>query len=147
MANNNATHLSLVSDHSNAPAAMPPAAQSPETPIEIEIGQAMVNAVSALCRAGTELQRGGLITAATKREGAQRIHRIRELRRNLPETEFVAVANRECRRQLARHLADDADFCRDQRAQSVGEVLITNFINEILEAVDWVCRFEREMMH
>lgn len=108
-----------------------------------EISTAMANAAIAICRGWEELEKSGCLTAATRKAGAERIYRLHELRRGMEDAEFIA-ASRAGKQLLRQHLNPDPDFYR-RHGPNAGEATLDNIITEILAAVDWVAKFEREL--
>jgi hypothetical protein len=145
MSNGHVVALRDVLDSPSASAGpITPAVNGTETmtQAEIEIGNAVASAVGAMCQAAMELGNGGL-TATTRRVGAERIYRLHEMKRAMPEVDFKILAREQGLARLKKNLVEDGFYQR--HPEGAGMPTMRSFVDEVLLALDEVVKFEKAM--
>jgi len=121
----------------------PPSQDKPTSGIELEIGNAVASATTALATAMCDHQRMGALAAQTREAGAARIAKVVELcLRYDGKIDFGAVAKIQGRIILRQCL--DADFYRHYSREQ-GDAALDLYIGGLLEIVQRVVELEQAL--
>ena len=120
--------------------------QAPERSIELEIGEAAVDACKVLAVAMLEFHQNDQMTPATKLAGAEKIAKLAQLELDtLGEIDnFADVARKEGKTRLREILDTDPDFCR-QRGANARDATLTVIIDGVLEISQRVVALEKSL--